>query len=81
MPPELLGPTGLTVAALAGIAALGRVIQVLWREHLRADKDDRDQRDVAQRIAEKAVSGLGEMADAWEQRNHDEAARRRKSDD
>lgn len=40
MPPELLGPTGLLVGALL-------VIGALWREHLKADQDDRTQRDTA----------------------------------
>lgn len=38
MPPELLGPTGLLVAALLAVG-------VLWRAHERSDKDVRDDRD------------------------------------
>lgn len=37
---QLLGPVGLTVGAVA-------VALALWREHLRADADDRKQRDIA----------------------------------
>lgn len=40
MPPELLGPGALLVAALIAVG-------VLWREHLRGDADDRRQRDAA----------------------------------
>lgn len=73
MPPELFGPQALLVAALA-------VVAVLWRDHLRADQDDRAQRDRAQGIAEQAVGGLARMADAWEQRNREDASRRRQDD-
>lgn len=38
MPPEILGPTGLLVAALTAVA-------VLWRSHERSDKDMREERD------------------------------------
>lgn len=44
MPPELLGPTGLVAAALAAVA-------VLWREHLRTDKDVRDERNEWRELA------------------------------
>lgn len=54
MPPEILGPLGLTVAALATIA-------ILWRDHLRSDADDRKERDdwkaIAGRYAEQ-IPGL-----------------------
>jgi hypothetical protein len=40
VPAEILGPFGLGIAAIA-------VVGVLWREHLRADVDDRAQRDAA----------------------------------
>lgn len=40
MPPELLGPLGLTAAAVIAVIAL-------WRDHLKADQDDRTQRDAA----------------------------------
>lgn len=73
IPPEVFGPQGLLVAALA-------VIVVLWRDHLRADTDDRAQRDKAHGIAEQAVAGLARMADAWEQRNREDAGRHRSDD-
>lgn len=80
MPPELLGPLGLTVGALLAVGALGRVIMVLWRDHLRADQDDRDQRDRAQSLADKAIEGMGELSDAWRERDAYDAARARRTD-
>jgi hypothetical protein len=73
MSPEIFGPQGLLIAALS-------VIVVLWRDHLRADQDDRNQRDKALGIAESAVAGTSRMADAWEARNREDAQRRRQSD-
>lgn len=69
----LLGPTGVAVVALIAVGAL-------WREHQRADADDRAQRDQATAIAKDAVAGLARMADAWEQRNREDASRRRLGD-
>ena len=80
MPPEILGPTGALVAALAGVVALSRVIVVLWRDHLRADADDRAQRDHAQTLADKAIEGMGELADAWRERDAFDAQRQRRGD-
>ena len=73
IPPELFGPLGLTIAALGAVL-------VLWRDHMRADVDDRAQRDRALGIAETAVAGTARMADAWEARNREDAQRRRVSD-
>ena len=80
MPTELLGPTGALVAALFGVAALARAIVVLWKEHLEADKDDRAQRDRAIALLEDLAPGVKAMAAAWELRNRNDAARRRKED-
>ena len=77
---DLLGPTGALIGAVAGLVALARVIQILWREHLKADADDREQRDVAHALAKAAVAAYDRLADAWEQRNRDEAARQRRDD-
>jgi hypothetical protein len=79
-PETLLGPLGLTIGALFGIVGLARVIVVLWRDHLRADQDDRDQRDRAQSLANKAIEGMGELADAWRERDAYDAQRQRRSD-
>lgn len=47
IPDTVFGPFGALVLLVAAVTALGKVIQALWKEHLRADEDDRTQRDVA----------------------------------
>lgn len=66
MPNELLGPAGALIGAIT-------IIVALWRDHQRADADDRMQRD-------KAMDLLKQMANAWDARNAAEAVRRRESD-
>lgn len=56
MPSELLGPFALTAALLVTVG-------VLWRDHLRGDKDDRDQRDKALDIAHAQVEASNREAD------------------
>ena len=58
VPPELLGPFGLLIG-------LGIAVVALWRDHLRADKDDRDQRDEAFRIAHAQVAATNRVADSY----------------
>lgn len=58
MPPELLGPFGLAVALLIAVAAL-------WRDHLRADADDRAQRDEAFTIAHAQVDATNKVAESY----------------
>lgn len=58
MPPELLGPLGLTVAL--ALAAAG-----LWREHLKSDADDRAQRDDALAMARDNVAATNRVADSY----------------
>lgn len=70
---QVLGPLGALVGAVVTVV-------VLWREHVKADADDRAQRDKAIAIAETAVAGLARLADAWETRNRDDAQRRRLGD-
>lgn len=78
MPAELLGPTGLLVGALI-------VIGALWREHQRADQDDRTQRDTALTGWQNATTAVGKLTDevardrserAKEQRVIEDALRR-----
>jgi hypothetical protein len=74
LPPDaLLGPLALLVGALLSVA-------VLWREHLRADADDRAQRDKAIGLLEASLDANQRMAHAWEERNRRDAAARRRSD-
>lgn len=73
MSPDLLGPTALLVAALTAVG-------VLWREHLKADADDRTQRDKAITLLEVNLEATQRMARAWEERNKRDAARHRRDD-
>ncbi len=80
MPPELLGPLGLTVGALLAVGALGRVIVALWRNHLEADAEDRRQRDDNFLLARDAIDGTKRMAAAWEARNRRDERKSRAGD-
>ena len=58
MPSDILGPLGLTAAAVVAVIAL-------WRDHLKADQDDRNQRDEAFRIAHAQVDATNRVADSY----------------
>lgn len=80
IPPELLGPAGLLVASLL-------VIGVLWRDHLRADADDRAQRDTAiegwraqVEATNRLISASNRLAAAIEARNRRDERTRRASE-
>lgn len=87
MPPEVLGPLGLTVA-------LGIAVGALWRDHLRADADDRAQRDRALDVSTAQVEAInrvaagqdqlagevGELAGAFREYIREQSSRRRQSD-
>jgi predicted outer membrane lipoprotein len=81
MPSEtLLGPFALLAAALLTVAAL-------WREHLKADADDRAQRDVAQsnnqatkELLRQSLVNNAAAIEAWNKRIELDAARRRRAD-
>lgn len=80
MPPELLGPVGLTVA-------LGFAVVALWRDHLRADADDRAQRDRAIDISEAQVAatdrvaqGQAELLAAFREYLREQSSRSRRND-
>lgn len=72
-PEALVGPFALTLAAVAAVVAL-------WRDHLRADADDRAQRDRALMGWEAQTGATNRLADALEQQARDHAERRRRSD-
>lgn len=69
----------LFIVGIIGLTA-ARMLLVLWREHLKADQDDRDQRDRAIAIVETLVPAIKQMANAWDARNKADAARRRRGD-
>jgi len=60
----LLGPTALLVAALIAVG-------VLWRDHTRADADDRAQRDVAITGWKDATAAVNRLSAALERQNRD----------
>lgn len=68
------GPWAVLVAVvLAGLA-------VLWREHLKADQDDRAQRDLAQDLLGRSLENNANAIAAWNRRNEQEASRQRRND-
>jgi hypothetical protein len=73
LPPELLGPFALTVA-------LTFAVVLLWRDHLRADADDRAQRDRALELLPSILQALRDLTDAQKAANIDAAERHRRSD-
>lgn len=73
MPPEVLGPVGLTIGLLVALS-------VLWREHVRSDEDDRKQRDIALEGWRAQTEATKRLADAIEKRNRADAERRRAGD-
>ncbi len=76
----ILGPAGALALAVVVLLVLAKVIQILWRDHLAADRDDRDQRDRAMALAESMAASNKGMVAAWEARNRADALRRRKAD-
>lgn len=70
---DILGPRGVVVLLLI---ACGWLV----RDHLRADKEDRDQRDQLLRITEGLVPTVKELADAQGAANR-RAEQRHRSDD
>jgi hypothetical protein len=73
VPEQLLGPAALLVGALIAVAAL-------WKEHLRADHEDRAQRDQAIAGWKDQTAATNRLAAALEARNRRDA-RQGRSDD
>jgi len=81
VPPEaLLGPFALLAAALIAVG-------VLWREHLKADADDRTQRDLAtqndadaRELLRLSLRNNADAIAAWNKRIEQDAERRRRAD-
>lgn len=80
LPPEAFGPTGALVVLGFFMTAMGLVIRALWKDHLRADQEDRDQRDKALAIVEGVIPTLRELAHAQREANEDAKQRQRRSD-
>lgn len=78
---QVLGPAGALVIALAVIGGLVRLMQLLWRDHIRADVDDRRQRDENFLLARDAVDALKRLAAAFEERNRRDAIHRARKTD
>lgn len=79
-PEQLAGPTGAIVALIAVLGIAARVIQVLWQNHLEADRDDRAQRDRALGLLDLSLQNNRDAIAAWEQRDRTDAARTRRGD-
>lgn len=73
MPAELYGPLGLLVG-------LGLAVAALWRDHLRADADDRVQRDIAIAGWREQTAATNRLAAAIEKRNARDAQTHRGAD-
>jgi hypothetical protein len=83
----ILGPAGALVFAVAVLYFGARAFIALWREHLKADQDDRDQRDKAQAttaelrdLLRQSLANNAEAIAAWNRRNEQDAARQRRAD-
>jgi hypothetical protein len=74
---KLLADAGpwAVVLFLGGLALVS-----LWREHLKADKDDRDQRDLAQSLLQASIRNNAASIAAWNRRNEQDANRQRRDD-
>ena len=73
MPDALFGPSGLLIGAMIVVAAL-------WRDHLRADSDDRAQRDRALAGWEAQTTATRDLVTAIEVKDRADAERRRLAD-
>ena len=64
VPPDVYGPFGALVLLCIVAYILLKVIKELWLEHLRADADDRSQRDIAVAGWQAQTEATKELADA-----------------
>lgn len=60
--------------------AMTTVVGVLWREHLKADADDRKQRDAALSLLDLSLQNNRDAIAAWSKRDAADAARVRRTD-
>lgn len=85
--PDVTGPFGALLLAVAILGIAGKVISELWTEHKRGDADDRDQRDKAIARLEAMVGALdrntaatAELATAFREYIAEQATRHRSGD-
>jgi len=83
----IFGPLGALALALLGLYILGRILLVLWREHLKADDEDRAQRDRAEareaetkELLRQSLSNNADSITSWNRRNELDANRQRRAD-
>ena len=80
VPDQLTGPVAALVLAILVIGGLVKAFKVLWTEHLKADQDDRDQRDKALALLETSLANNKAAVSAWDRRTAADASRHRKAD-
>lgn len=66
------------IAALA--TAMTTVVGLLWKEHLKADEDDRRQRDQALTLLDLSLQNNRDAISAWAKRDELDGARSRRGD-
>ena len=71
--PEILGPLGLTIAACI-------VAVLLWREHLKADADDRADLLAERDLLRLSLLNNAAAISAWNKRIDQDTARQRRAD-
>lgn len=87
VPPEIYGPfAGIVILAVCAYV-LGRVVTILWREHMAdLERDQADlvrERDRAARLQvllDQALKNNADSISAWNKRNEQDAARQRRGD-
>lgn len=77
---QVIGPFGALVVLCLVAGALAKAIQVLWKDHVRADQDDRDQRDRAFVLLEAITPAVKELAAAQLEANRRSADTHRRGD-
>lgn len=80
MPDSLYGPFGALVFLGIAVGVLAKVIQALWKDHLRSDIEDRDERDRLLVVVEGIVPTLRDISASLKAITIDAADRHRRDD-
>lgn len=80
VPDAVFGPNGALIGAVVLLGLAGRAILAMWKEFLKAAKDDRDQRDIAQDLLRQSLKNNADSILAWNRRTEQEASRQRRTD-